>query len=208
MSGAPDPSSLDEESQRRMDAVVARLTPVRQTFTEEEAFADQWEDNYELVPTLDPRFMHVERADASRPTHWRLITHTLANNWLLDALTTAEWDGIDVDAELARLDAREGRRHVFCPLDPRFAQASDGRWEPSDGERDAPLSPETRSALTTYGPCLLESWGEQGGETWTVRRIQSAWSALGWVGAIEWGSWQRVRTWLKEWSQVARIGRD
>jgi hypothetical protein len=208
MSEVTERSSLDEESQRRMDAVVVRLTPTRRTFTEEEAFSDQWQDGHELAPALDPRFVPAAKAGRNRLPHWRLITHNLANNRLLDALITSEWDGTDVDAELARLDIQEGGHQVFCPVDPRFVQTADGRWEPSDGERDVPLTAETRAALDALGPQLLERWQEQGQEPWTLRRIESLQGDLGWVEANSRGSWQRLRTWLKGWDQVARVGRD
>src|SRR5919108_3602939 len=99
---------LSEELVRLLDATVARLSRSRRTFTELEALAEIWNAMYEVSPQIDPRFVLAREADGTHPRHWRLATQVLANNLLLDALTSGAWDGRDLDTELARLSEADG----------------------------------------------------------------------------------------------------
>jgi hypothetical protein len=197
----------DPELARLLDAAVARLASVRYTFTEEEARGPVWEAWGEVSPQCDSRFVLAHEAGRDSPRHWRLEAHTLANNRLLEALESGAWDGRALEAELARLDAEAGGHHVFCPADPRFT-FRDGAWEPTDREPDARLSPEAKASLDALGPRLLERWGAASGLPWTLRQIADALGELGWPDAKLRGGWLLVRTWLRGWPSVVRVGRD
>src|SRR5437762_3148215 len=198
----------DPELARLLDEAVARLIPLRRTFTEEEALGLIWEAWGEVSPQCDPRFLLAHEAGRDYPRHWRLDTHVLANNRLLDALTKGEWDGRGLGAALSRLDAEEGGHHVFCPVDPRWTLREDGTWEPVDREPEVSLSPEAKAALDELGPLLLKWWRAAGASPRTLRQITETLGELGWTGATTRGAWLHVRTWLRGWSAVLRVGRD
>lgn len=69
-----------------------------------------------LAPQIDPRFTLADETDAAHPRQCRLMTQTVANNRLLDALNAGQWDGHNVDNELIRLDAADGVYYVFIPM--------------------------------------------------------------------------------------------
>ncbi len=167
-----------------------------------------WEAGYEIAPQGDLRFCLAREADGKYPRQWRLAQHTLANEKLLDALNTGAWDGRDLDARLAHLDECDGGHHVCCPIDPRFAQRADGTLEPADRERHVDLPRTTRAALDALGPALLEHWQTGGGEPWTVRQITETLGELGWSDATARESWLLVRAWLREHSDIVRVGLD
>ncbi len=208
MAGRGGGGTAPDELTRLLDAAVARLASWRRTFTEAEALSTVWEAGYEVAPQSDPRFCLAREADGKYPRQWRLAQHTLANEKLLDALNTGAWDGRDVDAQLARLDGRDGGHHVFCPLDPRFAQGDDGRLEPADRERPVALSAATRAALDALCPALLARWQAAGGEPWTVRQVTETLSALGWPDASAREGWLQVRAWLLARPEIVRVGQD
>src|SRR5437660_7113175 len=124
-------SDLDDEVAQLLDEAVARLSTTRRTFTGEEALLPIWERGYDFSPQSDPqgRFVLAAEADGKRPRQWRLATQALANNRLLDALLSGAWNGRDLDAELARLDAEDQVHYTFCPNDARFAFLPDGTLE-------------------------------------------------------------------------------
>lgn len=197
---------VSEELQRLLDAAVARLSPVRRTFTEEDALASIWEAGYEVSPQTDPRFALARDADGRQPRHWRLTTHTLANDRLLDALHTGAWNGHDLDAQLIQLDSDDEVHYVFCSLDNRFHIHSDGTLEPADHEPDVALPPNVKETLDALGPALLERWHGEGNIPWTVRRVSEVLDDLGWTGAGAAESWLLVRSWLIGWPDVVRAG--
>src|SRR5947208_7492424 len=91
---------------RLLDETVKRLTLSRRTFTAEEALREIWEIGQDFTPQEDPlsRFVLVREADGKHQRQWRLQTHTVANTRLLNALLAGTWDGLDIDAALARFD--------------------------------------------------------------------------------------------------------
>ena len=103
---------------------------------------------------------------------------------------------------------RKGGHHVFCPADPRWMVREDDTWEPADREPDVGLSPGTKAVLDELGPLLLERWRAAGANPWTLRQITEALGELGWTGATTRGAWLQIRTWLRGWSAVLRVGRD
>jgi len=133
---------------------------------------------------------------------------TLANNRLLDAFTAGEWDGNDLDTELARLDTTDGVRYVFCPVDPRFTRRPDGRWEPAGHEPDVALSPTTRAELDALVPAMLERWRADGADPRAVRQILELLASLGWSEAGGRASWLLVRAWLRQQPDILRVGQD
>jgi len=203
-------NDVDEELARLLDEAVARLSAYRQTFTDEEALLPIWESGYDISPQSDPqgRFVLACEADSKHPRQWRLSTQALANNRLLDALRSGAWNGRDLDAELARLDAEDHTHYVFCPSDLRLTQHPDGTLEPSDSEYNVALPPETKAALDVLGPALLEQWHSVGAEPLTVQQVTERLGNLGWTEATARNGWLLVCTWLLGWSEVARVGQD
>src|SRR5262245_58808906 len=62
----------------------------------------------------DPRFWEIAGCG-----HFHLAHHRLANRQLADRFWQGLWDGHNLDAELAKLDAAEPATfHVFCEADP------------------------------------------------------------------------------------------
>jgi hypothetical protein len=191
-----------------VDAAVERLADTRRTFTEEEAFAGAWEAGYDISPQDDPRFVLAAEADGRHPHHWRLSTHTLANNRLLDALRTGAWDGREIDQELAQLDAQDGVHYVFCPVDPRFTLLRDRTYTLTDQEPDIVLPSEIKVTLDALGSALLDRWREVGTTPWTTRALTETVAALGWAAATEGSNWLLVRAWLRSWPAVTSVGQD
>ncbi len=202
------PTTGGQATARLLDQVVSRLATTRRTFTEDEAFAALWQQGYELVPQMDARFVLARDADGTHPPHWRLDTQMLANNRLLDLLHDGEWDGRGLDTLLERLDVQDGIHYVFCAVDPRFVLELDGRVAPAEREHEVALDPEARRDLDALGPSVLERWHAEGNAPWTVRRVTETLGTVGWTGAGERGAWLRVRTWLRAWPAVMRVGAD
>ena len=200
----------DDEVAQLLDEAVARLATCRQTFTDEEALLPIWERDYDISPQSDPqgRFVLAYEADGKHPRQWRLSTQALANNRLLDALRSGAWNGRDLDAELARLDAEDHSHYVFCPYDPRFTKHPDGTLEAADSEYNVALPLETKAVLDALGPKLLEQWHSMGAEPLTVHQVTERLSNLGWPEAHARNGWLLVRTWLPGWPEVARVGQD
>ena len=201
-------SGVSPELARLLDAAVARLSLHRRTFTDREALADIWSAGFDVVAQIDPRFTLADETDAAHPRQWRLVTQTVANNRLLDALNAGQWDGHDVDDELVRLDAADGVFYVFYPNDSRLTQRPNGVWEPADREPDVALPPATQAELDALGPALLDRWREAGAEPWTVRQILDTFTALLWSEAGERKSWLLIRAWLLRRSDISRVGQD
>jgi hypothetical protein len=208
LAGVAGGRAVPDEQTRLIDAAVARLAGWRHTFSEAEALSAVWEAGYEVAPQSDPRFCLAREADGKHPRQWRLAEHILANEQLLDALNTGGWDGRDLDAQLAHLDARDGGHHVYCPVDPRFVQRADGTLEPAERERPVGLPGTTRAALDALCPALLDRWQTAGGEPWTVRQVTEMLGELGWAEAAARESWLLVRAWLRERSDIERVGLD
>src|SRR6266851_1591414 len=200
----------DDEVAQLLDEAVARLATCRQTFTDEEALLPIWERDYDISPQSDPqgRFVLAYEADGKHPRQWRLSTQALANNRLLDALRSGAWNGRELDAELARLDAEDRSYYVFCPYDPRFTKLPDGTLEAAASEYNVALPRETKAVLDALGPKLLEQWHSEGAEPLTVRQVTERLSNLGWPEANARNGWLLVRTWLLGWPEVARVGQD
>jgi hypothetical protein len=203
-------SDLDDEVAQLLDETVARLSTTRRTFTDEEALRPIWERGYDISPQSDSqgRFVLAAEADGKHPRQWRLATQALANNRLLDALRSGSWNGQDLDAELARLDAEDQIHYIFCPNDMRFTTLSDGTLEPAEREYNVTVPPATKAALEAPGLQLLEWWHSRGNEPLTVRQVTEQLGELGWVEASQRNGWQLARAWLLAWPEVARVGQD
>jgi len=203
-------SEEDKELLRLLDDAVVRLTKRRCTFTDEEALRPIWDDGYDISLQGDPlaRFALAAEADGNHRRQWHLYTQTLANNRLLDALTSGTWDGRDLEAELAGLDAEDQVQYIFCPSDPRFTTLPDGTLEPASRERAIVLSPAVQAELDALGPAFLEQWHDEGARPLTVRQITEKLGSLSWQKASERDGWLVVRAWLLGWSSVIRIGQD
>src|SRR6266516_1104608 len=203
-------NEIDDELAQLLDEAVARLSTYRRTFTDEEALRSIWDCNYDISPQSDPqgRFVLSFEADGKHPRQWRLSTHALANNRLLDALRSGAWNGQNLDAELTRLDTEDQVHYVFCPTDPRFTTLPDGTLEPADLERNVVLAPETRAALEELGPRLREQWRAEHAEPLTVPQLTERLGKLGWPESSARNGWLLVRSWLIGWSEVTRVGQD
>jgi hypothetical protein len=203
-------SEEDKELLRLLDEAVMRLTHRRITFTDEEALRPIWDEGYDIALQGDPlaRFALAAEADGHHRRQWRLHTQTLANNRLLDALTTSVWDGRDLEAELTRLDVEDQVHYIFCPADHRMTILPDGTFEPSSSERNVALSSPVQAELDALGSALLRQWHDEGAYPLTVHQITVELSKLGWSKASERDGWLLVRTWLSGWSSVSRVGLD
>jgi hypothetical protein len=203
-------SDLDDEVAQLLDEAVARLSTARRTFTDEEALLPIWERGYDFSPQSDlaGRFVLAAEADGKHLRQWRLATQALANNRLLDALRSGAWNGQDLDAELARLDAKDQTHYIFCPCDSRFTPLPDGTLEPAEREYNVTVPPATKAALDALGPQLLERWHDRGDEPLTVRQVAEQLGKLGWSEASQRNGWQLARAWLLAWPEVARVGQD
>lgn len=140
--------------------------------------------------------------------HWRLASHTLANNRLLNDLLSGNWDGRDLDGKLAALDSEDQQHYVFCPLDPRLSLNKQGMLEPAERERTVTVPRQMKAKLDQLGPLLLAHWRETGTEPWTVRAITNALKQLGWQDGDMNNAWLYVRSWLLGWQQVVCVGQD
>src|SRR6266851_490506 len=200
----------DDEVAQLLDEAVARLATCRQTFTDEEALLPIWERDYDISPQSDPqgRFVLAYEADGKHPRQWRLAAQALANNRLLDALRSGAWNGQDLDAELAWLDAQDQTHYIFCPNDARFTSLPDGTLELAEREYNVILPPAAKAALDALGFQLLEWWHERGSEPLTGRQLTEKLGKLGWSEASERNGWQLARAWLLAWPGVARVGQD
>ena len=203
-------SDLDDELAQLLDEAVARLSTTRRTFTDEEALSPIWERGDDFSPQSDPagRFVLAAEADGRHPRQWRLATQALANNRLLDALRSGAWDGRDLDAELARLDAEDQAHYTFCPNDKRFATLPDGALQAAEREYNVSMPPATKAALDALGNQLLECWHSSGDEPMTVRQLTELLGSLGWPEGSARDAWLLVRAWLLSCPEVARAGQD
>ncbi len=165
------------------DEAVARLASTRRTFTEREALMDIWNAGYEVSIQSNPRFV-LAQEHGKQPGHWRLSSHTLANNRLLNDLLTDAWDGYNLDAHLAELDVEAAREqeeqekqasehgeseehkkrphHVYCPLDLRLTLNAQGRLEAVGQERNITIPPHIKAALDALAKQLLTRWRQVG----------------------------------------------
>jgi hypothetical protein len=191
-----------------VEEAVRSLLPWRRTFTEREALSRVWEAGYEVSIQTDARFVLAQEGIGKHPRHWRLDSHTLANNRLLNDLVSGSWDGRDLEGKLAELDTEDQRHYVYCPTDPRLEQNRQGVLEPAERERNVTLPRATREELAVLGPLLLARWQESSAEPWTVRAITEALKELGWREAEQHNAWLLVRSWLLGWPQVQRVGQD
>ena len=191
-----------------VEEAVQRLLTRRYTFTEKEALGRVWQAGYEVTIQSDARFVLAQEAIGKHPRHWRLASHTPANNRLLNDLLSGAWDGRDVERKLAELDAEDGRNYVYCPADPRLALNRQGVLEPAEREHNLALPRATREELDALGPFLLARWQEAGASPWTVRTITETLKTLGWRDAEKHNNWLLVRSWLLAWPQVRRVGLD
>ena len=201
-------NDLFDEVSLLVDAAVERLQPWRYTFTEREALGWVWEAGYEISIQSDARFVLAQEGDGKHPRHWRLDSHTLANNRLLNDLLAGSWDGRDLEGKLAALDTEDQRHHVYCPIDPRLELNKQGVLEPAERERNVTLTRATKEELEVLGQLLLAYWQESGADPWTVRTITEALKELGWHDAEKHNAWLSVRAWLLGWPQVKRVGQD
>ncbi len=203
-------NEIHDELAQLFDKAVAWLSTYRYTFTEEEALQPIWERGYEVSPQSDPRerFVLAYEADGKHPRQWRLSTHALANNRLLDALRSGTWNGQNLEVELNRLDNEDQVHYVFCPSDPRFIMLPSGTLEPADLERNIVLNPEARAELDVLSSRLLEQWRAEHAEPMTVLKVTERLGELGWPEASARNSWLLVRSWLLGWSEVTRVGQD
>ena len=199
--------SGDDELKRLLDEAVARLVPARRTFTEAEALGEVWDAGYEVALTSDPRFAVAREADRRRSRQWRLAEHALANDRLLDALRTEQWDGADLDKMLEQLSAADGVHYIYCPLDDRFTLRPDGTLEPSGQERRVNIPTAVQTTLDTLLTPLLHRW-QTAGEPWAVQQVMQTLEDLDWQGRNVRGSWEWVRAWLAACPEVARVGQD
>ena len=191
-----------------LDEVVRRWSPSRRTFTEKEALQPVWEAGYEIPIHSDARFVLVQEGDGTHPSHWRLVSHTVANTRLLNELLSGTWDGRDLDGKLAALDEEDQRHYVFYPLDARLTLTKQGILEPAEHERNIKLPRATKATLDALGPRLLVHWQEAGAEPWTVRTVTDLLRQFAWSDADMPNAWLSVRAWLLSWPQVKRVGQD
>lgn len=197
-----------DEASTLLEEAVQRLLPRRYTFTEKEALGRVWEAGYEVPIQSDARFVLAQEATGKHPRHWRLDSHTLANNRLLNYLLAGSWDGRDLEGKLAGLDAEDGCHYVYCPADPRLEQNRQGVLEPAERERNISLPGTMRAELDALKPRLLEDWRAAGSEPWTVRAIGDALKLLGWSEAERPNAWLYVRSWLLSRADFMRAGQD
>jgi hypothetical protein len=197
-----------EEASLLIDEAVKGLRPWRRTFTEQEALASVWDAGYEVPIQSDPRFVLAQEGDGKHPRHWRLDSHTLANNRLLNDLLSGKWDGRDLEGKLTALDAEDQCHHVYCPTDPRLERNKQGILEPAERERNLTLPQIMKIELDALALSLLEHWLSNGPEPWTVRTISESLKQLGWRDADRPNAWLYVRSWLLGGPQVMRVGQD
>ena len=205
---------------------IARLTETRRTFTEREALMDVWNAGYEVSIQSDLRFV-LAQEQGKQPGHWRLSSHILANNRLLNDLLTDAWDGHNLDVHLAELDAEEQAdeheghlHHVYCPLDPRLMLNAQGRLELVGQERNISIPPHIKASLDALAEQLLLRWrhakdaedSSVSGATeiapWTLRTIVEELRSLGWQDAETRNAHLYVRAWLLHWPTIVRVGPD
>jgi hypothetical protein len=194
-------------AQQLLAQALVQLATTRRTFTEGEALQDIWNAGYD-VNHNHAGFVLALEATEQHERHWRLRDHTLANDRLFEALNNGTWDGRDIDGMLAKIDGEDGVHAIFCPVDPRFKQHADGRYDLADREPEIALSASMQASLNKFAPALLAHWQAQGAFPWTVQQIMKALEELGWSERKENASWMQVRAWLKSWSEVVRAGQD
>ncbi len=198
---------METEVGHLLEEAVERLRPTRRTFTEDEALSAVWELGIELPIHVDSRFVLARERDAKHPRQWRLAEQVLGNDRLLDALNQGTWDGRDVDAKLAELEAEDGVHYVFCPVDPRFQMDRNGTLRSADREVEVELAPEERSRLDELAAELTTLWLEEGAQPLTVRQISGMLESLGWDGGND-EDWRLVQAWLASWDGIRRVGYD
>ena len=184
---------------------VERLSSSRRTFTEREALGEVWNAGYDVAIQSDPRFV-LAQEDATHDSHWRLVTHTLANTLLLNELLSGQWNGRDLDEKLVSLATQDAQHYVYCPLDQRLTFNRQGVLEPAEQERTIALPRSMRTALDKLAPQLLTEWQED--EPKTLRAITDMLQQLGWQDAERHNAHLYVRSWLLNWPAVQRVGQD
>ena len=200
-------NDIPDELRQLLDEAVSHLEATRRTFTEREALEAVWRVGYNFPIQSDPRFALAYSPVGKRHRHWRLASHTVANNRLLNELLAGTWDGRNLDRKLEELDTEDQQRYVYCPIDPRFEE-HDGILDPAERERNVTLPPGLQTTLDSLGAALLAHWRAGGAEPWTVRQVTETLGQLGWDEAGQPNSWLYVRAWLLAWSQVMRVGQD
>ena len=65
-----------------------------------------------------------------------------------------------------------------------------------------------RRPSTRWGHPSWSGGARRGGSPWTLRQVVDALGELGWTEANARGGWLLVRTWLKGWPSVLRVGRE
>jgi len=210
---------MTDELSQLMNEAVARLSSTRRTFTEREALIEIWNAGYEVSIQSDPRFV-LAQEQGKQPSHWRLSSHTLANNRLLHDLLTDIWDGRDLDIHLAELDTAEQTKeteeqtphYVYCPLDSRLVLNKQGVLELREQERNIAVPRHVQTTLDTLEEHLLTRWREAGesggGVPWTLRTIIEELQQLGWRNEGMRNAHLYVRAWLLRWPAVVRVGQD
>lgn len=200
-------NDIPDELRQLLDEAVSRLETTHSTFTEREALAAVWRAGYDFPIQSDPRFALAYNPVGKHHRHWRLTSHTVANNRLLNELLAGTWDGRNLDSKLEELDIEDQQHYVYCPIDPRFEE-HDGMLEPAERERNIALPPGLKARLDDLREALLTHWRAEGAEPWTVRQVTETLGQLGWGEAEQPNSWLYVRSWLLTWSQVMRVGQD
>jgi len=212
-------SEHTDELSHLMHESVARLSSTRRTFTEREALGEIWNAGYEVSIQSDPRFV-LAQEQGRQLSHWRLSSHTLANNRLLHDLLTERWDGHDLDVHLAELDVAEQTKeteeqtthNVYCPLDPRLVLNKQGVLELREQERNIAVPHHVQTTLDKLKELLLTRWREAGatggGVPWTLRTIIEELQQLGWRDEGMRNAHLYVRSWLLHWPAVVRVGPD
>ena len=200
-------NDIADELRQLLDEAVSRLETTHRTFTEREALAAVWRAGYDFPIQSDPRFALAYNPVGKHHRHWRLASHTVANNRLLNELLAGTWDGRNLDGKLEELSTEDQQHYVYCPIDPRFEEHG-GILEPAERERNVTLPLGLQVTLDNLGAKLLARWRAEGAEPWTVRQVTETLGQLGWGEAEQPNSWLYVRAWLLTWSQVMRVGQD
>jgi hypothetical protein len=188
-------SELSTEEQAFLAEAYARLRTTRFTFTENEALQAAFDDGYDLDILFDPRFARAELKQGTTPPHYRLAAHTIANTHLINELQAGTWDGYNLEAKLAELDAelereaqaegqqqatgeKERYHHIFYPHDPRLYKNRQGAWE-AQGERQITVPLGLKAELDLLLGGLKNNW-LQIGTPLTISRISEILRNLGW----------------------------
>ncbi len=215
-------SELSAEEQAFLDEAYERLRTTRYTFTENEALQAAFDDGYDLDILFDPRFARAELKQGTTPPHYRLAAHTIANVHLLNELQAGTWDGSNLEAKLAELDAKldravqeeqnqaadreEKHHHIFYPHDPRLFKNRQGAWE-AHGERQITVPLGLKAELDALLEGLKSSW-LQIGTPLTINRIIELLRNQGWKNSDRPNAARYIRSWLLATDQFQRVNQD